>query len=1134
MKSVKKGLQSRLPLFVAIMGSVLLIVFLTFLGLKDRNVVRTTNGGTRNSNYVLVNEDNGAEFNGKNYRLGDDFVTLINQDSKNNWQTAARNIANAGVKSGQYDAEIIIPRNFSEQLLNLKSSNPQKALVSYRVRSSQNEISNQVVSNKVNTILKDFNQRIVQMYFSNIVGNLAEAQHNVNNMVGVEQTQHSDLASSYSSLKSLPQGFSDIVNTSSILDENNKSFGVDQQAFIESVKGLLQDNQNSLTEGSKSASEVKNAVSDTNKQSNQKLQTALKQFEAQYQLQKDQLNEQWQNDGTGYKEQYDQLGQLAQTQVGSFNSTDTTSDESVYNNFLSEAKAFQLTQTQRISELNDEIKSLETQRDNMENLKKQVAYAFTGDENTDPSSASSDQIKQAIVSQMSDTEKSEHLNQSYLDELKNNAESIQLPQKSDFEQLLKILQNKNLLDSTDAEKLADSYTIINKLGNSNQQTGKFELLQDQNENKFTAVTTDGQLTIPLNLNALKAGQTLKLVSDKQQISVTNLDDIATQISNGLQSKISSITDYKAHPVVSVNATDGSISLAIREEDGTATLPDNTETSVTVNANLSWQPQSTADTDQYLTVPYSWNLDKQTISSSSLSAYLDKDKPLKDDLKTLFSLFSSLTTTAQQAVTIYSTPDSQSISSLASTITQSPEKTLEDIAPQDSVYWMYDNITDDERKDEVSASLVKSYQEDGAQLYQQAESQIEALDKTIGTSQDGLNEDSDNEQSSTLYKTLNMMTTPQKLLEQAEKLNDWYTQASQSIATGSKNWTETTKVDPQSVIDQNNQQPSEEDTTSLEDQTSDLVGTMQQLATTSQQEASSTVSSAAKVQDIEPQVKELVDSTNDIQKKTQNALDGLGTTVSKSQKNTDNNTQYSQRFNKVLANAKNGGADNTSVFNFLASPISAKGQLGTVHQISLVPYYATLIAAILVLVFAITLREFIRRRKVTETDKLVKPNRRWENVPNVILITTTGLVISLIFASAVTYFAASTSAMTLFIYSLLITFSGILVFTGMIRQFRKTSLLLYGAVLGLFFILTPLLGVATKQGSLANILYRISPLQNIQNGYTALLNSSSLGITTSVILCIGIVGGIGLNFVVNPGAVITGEVTAADQEVTKEK
>lgn len=37
-----------------------------------------------NLSYVLVNEDTGVEFNGQNYNLGKNFVTLISQDTQEN------------------------------------------------------------------------------------------------------------------------------------------------------------------------------------------------------------------------------------------------------------------------------------------------------------------------------------------------------------------------------------------------------------------------------------------------------------------------------------------------------------------------------------------------------------------------------------------------------------------------------------------------------------------------------------------------------------------------------------------------------------------------------------------------------------------------------------------------------------------------------------------------------------------------------------------------------------------------------------------------------------------------------------------------------------------------------------------
>lgn len=175
--------------------------------------------------YVLVNEDKGTVFEGRTYMLGTDFVTLINQDTANRWETTTRDIASRGVKEGQFDAQIIIPQDFSARLLSLQSINPEKALVEYQVREGQNELTNQAIQGKVNEILKDFNQRIVQMYFSSIIGNLTEAQQHVNQMVGLETNHKNNLEKTiYLPFKEVPPNFSKIIDITSILDEENKLF----------------------------------------------------------------------------------------------------------------------------------------------------------------------------------------------------------------------------------------------------------------------------------------------------------------------------------------------------------------------------------------------------------------------------------------------------------------------------------------------------------------------------------------------------------------------------------------------------------------------------------------------------------------------------------------------------------------------------------------------------------------------------------------------------------------------------------------------------------------------------------------------------------------------------------------------
>lgn len=135
---IKKGI----PFALAIGATFLLLLFFIHLGFKDENVTRSSKDQTTKMQYALVNEDKGASFEGKRYALGSDFVTLINKDTANRWETTTRNIATSGVENGQFDAQIIIPQDFSEKLLSLQAVSPEQASVEYQVRDGQNELTN--------------------------------------------------------------------------------------------------------------------------------------------------------------------------------------------------------------------------------------------------------------------------------------------------------------------------------------------------------------------------------------------------------------------------------------------------------------------------------------------------------------------------------------------------------------------------------------------------------------------------------------------------------------------------------------------------------------------------------------------------------------------------------------------------------------------------------------------------------------------------------------------------------------------------------------------------------------------------------------------------------------------------------
>ncbi|MBR8695392.1 hypothetical protein I8F73_03475 [Enterococcus faecalis] len=210
-------------------------------------------------------------------------------------------------------------------------------MIEYQVRDGQNEITNQMIQDNVNMILTDFNQRIIQMYFSSIVGNLFEAQQNVNQIAGTQVNYQTNLESSiYSPFKEIPGNYTNVLETASILDTDNQSFTAQQQAFVQSVKELLDRNNQGLEGGSQSTEAVKESVEDYTKQANEKLKESIRQFNDQVAMQKSSST----NNGKQIRQtikQHDQLNETILSQLGDFYTSNEQESTGVYAGFLSES-----------------------------------------------------------------------------------------------------------------------------------------------------------------------------------------------------------------------------------------------------------------------------------------------------------------------------------------------------------------------------------------------------------------------------------------------------------------------------------------------------------------------------------------------------------------------------------------------------------------------------------------------------------------------------------------------------------------------------------------------------------------------------------------------------------------------------
>ncbi len=267
--------------------------------------------------------------------------------------------------------------------------------------------------------------------------------------------------------------------------------------------------------------------------------------------------------------------------------------------------------------------------------------------------------------------------------------------------------------------------------------------------------------------------------------------------------------------------------------------------------------------------------------------------------------------------------------------------------------------------------------------------------------------------------------------------------------------------------------------------------------------------------LRPLIKELTDNTTKLQQTTETIKTNLSQNLKDSQKQAHNNQDYAKAFNTVMQNARSGEADNSKVYNFLTNPIKATGSYTAMPKHSLVPYFMTVIGALSAVFIGFGIAKYLPKRTILEQEALIEHTRAWLNLPSVILTFVISLGLGVIFALS-TYSLPEIGARAVWIIYAITVMT---LLTGLItagaRMQREVTLFIFGLILGLYILLTPFLGILVKAGTFVQVLYRFSPLQNIEAGYTALVSGGTVGLTTLLGLILATVAVFGASLFLRP-------------------
>ena len=129
-------------------------------------------GQTKNLPVAFVNEDKGANLNGKSLNVGESVEKKLKDNHDLGWEFVSKQQADEGVNSGHFYAVVTIPSDFSQKAASITKSEPQQAVINFTTTPAKNYIGSLVSNQAAAKVKSSVSEQITQAYAKGILENL--------------------------------------------------------------------------------------------------------------------------------------------------------------------------------------------------------------------------------------------------------------------------------------------------------------------------------------------------------------------------------------------------------------------------------------------------------------------------------------------------------------------------------------------------------------------------------------------------------------------------------------------------------------------------------------------------------------------------------------------------------------------------------------------------------------------------------------------------------------------------------------------------------------------------------------------------------------------------------------------------
>lgn len=168
---------------------------------------------------AVVNNDEGAVYNGSKLEIGKDLVKELKKKESFQWKFVSEKEADKGLKNQDYYIKVEIPKDFSEDATTLQSDNPKKLTLIYTPNEGYNYLSSKIGDSAIERIKEEVSSTVTKTYAKSMLQNIKDVANG--------------LAKAGYGAASLNDGTVQVDSGAKKLEENLKTLATKSVAFSE-------------------------------------------------------------------------------------------------------------------------------------------------------------------------------------------------------------------------------------------------------------------------------------------------------------------------------------------------------------------------------------------------------------------------------------------------------------------------------------------------------------------------------------------------------------------------------------------------------------------------------------------------------------------------------------------------------------------------------------------------------------------------------------------------------------------------------------------------------------------------------------------------------------------------------------